>query len=183
MAYARITEHRPRSCIFVGTVNDKRYLHDRTGNRRFAPVPTAAIDLDALANERQQLWAEAAYREAMGEPIELPPELWPIAAIEQEARLSVDPWEDILRRLTPLNPNVIVHEAQWKITSEALIGDVLKIPTERQGRPEANRAGLAMRRLGWTGPKQMRFPGLNRPSGFCKPIPDKVDKQDKVDKD
>lgn len=72
MAYARFSVSRPRQAIFVGTTNERKYLKDRTGNRRFLPVQTGVIDLEALRSERDQLWAEAVRLEARGESVVLP---------------------------------------------------------------------------------------------------------------
>ena len=75
-AYGRFREDRPRTAIFVGTTNDDTYLRDTTGNRRFWPVKVGTIDLVRLEEDRDQLWAEAAHREAQGEAIELPATLY-----------------------------------------------------------------------------------------------------------
>lgn len=62
MAYGRSTEHYPRRMVFAGTTNSERYLRDETGNRRFWPIITGLIDLAGLAENRDQLLAEAKAR-------------------------------------------------------------------------------------------------------------------------
>src|SRR5262245_16675409 len=73
-SYGRHAVDRHRQFIFIGTINETRYLKDTTGNRRFWPVKTGELDYIGLARDRDQLWAEAAYWEEKGEPLELPPE-------------------------------------------------------------------------------------------------------------
>lgn len=151
-AYARFREDRPRQTIFIGTTNDSQYLRDPTGNRRFWPVSTGTIDLDALRRDRDQLWAEAAYVEAQGQSITLPEELWGTAAVEQEARLEDDPWQEILS--SACGDLIAGFE---RITSSELLEDTLGVPPERQQQFHLKRLGSIMRKIGWDGPKSLKL--------------------------
>ena len=103
-AYGRFRVDRARRTVFFATTNDDEYLKSQTGNRRFWPVVTGRIDLAALARDRDQLWAEAAMREAEGESIGLPERLWHAAGEEQDRRREGDEWlEPIAQYLATRN--------------------------------------------------------------------------------
>jgi Virulence-associated protein E len=145
-AFGRVLVALPRRGVIWATTNNREYLRSQTGNRRFWPVLTSKIDLDAFKRDRDQLLAEAAAEEAKGASIVLPPALWGAAAEEQEQRREYDPWEDVL-------VNVIGTEMGTK----ELLSNVLYIPTHQQNDYHAKRAAVVMRRLGWEGPKVMRI--------------------------
>lgn len=88
-AYARRPEDYPRQCIFIGTTNDTRYLKDETGNRRFWPILTGkgVIDIEGLAKNIDQIWAEAMVLYKAGEKLYLNDEEEQIAKVEQNDRL------------------------------------------------------------------------------------------------
>jgi predicted P-loop ATPase len=50
-----------RRVVFIGTGNDDEFLNDPTGNRRWLPMTLVRpVDLEAIARDRDQLWAEGA---------------------------------------------------------------------------------------------------------------------------
>ena len=68
-AYGTTVESYPRQCVLVGTTNDDQYLRDRTGNRRFWPVPVRhQINTEWVQKYRAQLLAEAFVLYQQGEP-------------------------------------------------------------------------------------------------------------------
>lgn len=90
MAYGRFSAEVDRQFILCGTTNNAQYLRDKTGNRRFWCVAVGKINIEALKEDRAQLWAEAAYREKQGEEIFLSEADHAIAAAEQDKRQEDD---------------------------------------------------------------------------------------------
>lgn len=81
-AYGRVIEKHPRQCVLVGTTNENTYLRDRTGNRRFWPIPVRhMIKIAWLQKYREQLFAEA-YQQYLQGAVFIP-------TAEQEERLFV----------------------------------------------------------------------------------------------
>ncbi len=140
-SYGRLEVIEPRQCLFVGTTNKAMYLRDETGGRRFWPVKTGTIDVDGLADDRDQLFAEAVHHYRDGEP------WWPDRAFErehiapeQEHRFEADAWEENIANFLATNTKVTVGQ----VAREAL-----HIETPRIGTAEQRRIATALDRLGW----------------------------------
>lgn len=103
----------PRQCVFAGSVNHGTYLRDETGGRRFWPVQCKApvIDVHALAQVRDQLWAEATYLYFDGKPWWLDSvELTRDAAEEQAERYEGDPWDELILAWAESRESVSIAE-------------------------------------------------------------------------
>lgn len=149
MAYGRIPLEYPRQCVFIGTDNSGNYLRDTTGNRRIWPVRIEQFDLVALRRDVDQLWAEAAHREALGESIRLDKALWDAAAAEQEERRVEDPFVDQLRETFDGMTGKIKAVDVWV---------ALALQPGQRSQEHNARLGSAMKQLGWNR-KQLRFGG------------------------
>lgn len=146
LAYARNPVERHRQFIMIGTTNSAKYLKDSTGARRFWPVKVSGFQLPELRLVRDQLWAEASTREALGASIRLPEELWPHASDEQEQRLAHDAWEDLLRSaLLNVAPS---HDGKRRIATDVL-WEALGIEAGRRDRAGSARIVEIMERLGF----------------------------------
>lgn len=163
MAYARNTVTVPRQFVCVGTTNHSEYLADTTGNRRFWPVKVVKFDIEALKVDRDQIWAEAAEREASGASIRLDESLWPAATEEQKKRRVDDPWVEALQAALPKGDIRVFNEDVWKL---------LNIPIERRTQTENVRLAEVMKQMGFEKGKDARRDGKNpRPNYVRGPGP------------
>lgn len=155
LAYDRIPTTVPRQFVIIGTTNLRHaYLKDMTGARRFWPVSIDAFDVQSLARDRDQLWAEAATREADGESIRLDASLWCAAAEQQEDRRAADPWEAILEPLLDGDGVVAVEHVP---VSE--IWNALKLEKGHLDNRHADRVAIIAQRHGFTRKKRIRVNG------------------------
>ncbi len=99
--YGRRTISHPRSCILVGTSNDRTFLRDNTGNRRFWPVDvdkalaTKSV-WNQLAEEVNQIWAEAVTLYHQKEKIYMDDDLREHAELAQLEHSESDPREGVI---------------------------------------------------------------------------------------
>jgi predicted P-loop ATPase len=139
--YGKRLIESPRQCIFAGTVNHSAYLRDDTGGRRFWPVACGSIDIDRLARDRDQLWAEAKARFDAGAVWWLETgELTVAAAQEQADRFDGDPWEEVLARWCENRTSISVSE---------VLSCCLDKPKAQWTQADKNRVARCFRTLGW----------------------------------
>jgi putative DNA primase/helicase len=160
-AYARNVIQLPRQTVFVGSTNEAEFLDDPTGARRFWPVAVEEIDTEAVARDRDQLWAEAY------EVFDVQPRpQWWLTAEEGEALLQSqstytrsDPWADVIGAwLSPTSVSDIqVSPTQLYegLTVAYLLSSVLNVDLTQQHKAAAMRVGGILTRLGFTKRQRM----------------------------
>lgn len=101
-AYGRTVETYKRQCVFFGTTNNKDFLRDPTGNRRFMPIDvrpeyaTKSVTDDLTQDEVDQIWAEAYQLYLAKEPLYLVGDEDIIAKIEQHKHSEMDERKGII---------------------------------------------------------------------------------------
>jgi len=161
-AWARYDQEYPRQSVFIGTVNPDReagYLSDTEGNRRYWPVATSKIDLQALSRDRDQLFAEAYHRYKQGEKWHIKDALILKTAIDEaNLRVGKDPWEETIALwLTGDHANLI---------SSYIADQALSLKGNQFNKHYSNRLGKIMEKLGYE-QKQKRI-GTSRPYVWVK---------------
>lgn len=143
-SFGRFEVDAPRQCVFVGTTNDETYTHDATGGRRWHPLRTGTIDLEALDRDRDQLWAEAVARYRAGEPWWLTGDAAKEAEDEASQRYVDHPW----------TVNVATYlesptRREHGVTVEDVLSMACGIDIAHRTQAMSNEVVKILRRLGW----------------------------------
>lgn len=137
LAYARRARVFPRQCIFNGSTNDRAYLRDDTGGRRFWPIECTVteIDTDHFAANVDQVWAEAVtvYRQMRKEK---PFGLLPLYLTDPEARAEAEAMQES-RRVESAEDGLAGRIAAWLDTPiDPDFEDLTVAPAHRRRRNE-----------------------------------------------
>lgn len=129
----------PRRNILFGTTNEDEFLDDPTGERRWLPFVSAWMDNEAVARDREQLWAEGIARfQANG--------------IEWQQAQALAPAEHAEFTISdPIEGSVRAHIAATPgpVTMERLYMHVFKRDVMASQRFELVRLGEVLRRMGY----------------------------------
>lgn len=137
-AYGRETEEFPRQGVFVATSNNRTFLRDQDGNRRFWPIdvrlkPKTAGNLDPMGREFAalipQIWAEAVAMWRLGEPLILSNEAELIADDERAGHVELDARRGMIEQYL----NIDVPEG-WRDMSPDVRLDYLAAPDTYKGK-------------------------------------------------
>lgn len=150
--YVEFSTSYKRRCVFVGTTNQKHFLADSTGNRRWLPVTVTddQIDVDGVKSDRNQLWAEAAELfKANGIEWKNVSEL---AGNEHEKHSMVDAWEEIISNWleTEIFKDSLRPDDWYYIDPRTVAADALKTEWARFSPYDQKRLTTAMEKLGYT---------------------------------
>lgn len=140
--FGRTDVSRPRQGIIIGTTNQDKYLRDETGNRRFWPAQCTRADSSWITTNRDQLWAEAAEREALNETIWLDDaETQADATTIQASRLEQDAWHDRIAIFLTLKTDT---------TTAEILESAVSMPVKDHNRAAQMRTAAVLVALGWT---------------------------------
>jgi hypothetical protein len=151
LPYARLDESFPRQCVFVGTTNEDQFLRDATGGRRFWPVAVRkVIDIEALAEERDQLFAEAVTAFHAGERWWLDRDFEAQHARPVQAAAYVsDGWADTIAAWLDTPETDFDQVKRDSVTVADVLSGALGMVSGQHTMAAQKRVGDVMRGLGW----------------------------------
>jgi predicted P-loop ATPase len=154
--YGRVVESVPRHNVIVGTTNEAQFLTDSTGDRRFWVVRVARVDTEALARDRDQLWAEALAALDAREGWWLVAEAEVARAEATEAHRVADAWEDTVATWL----EGLTGAESRDITTQRVLTSALRVDLDRITPRESARVSTILRRLGYL-TRVLRVDGRN----------------------
>jgi len=189
LAWEKRARDFPRQCIFIGSTNDREYLRDQSGGRRFWPIVceiTGQIDNPRLQRNVMQIWAEAVQiymRMAEENQFDLPLFMKDAAAdqaIEMQESRRVETAEevlagDIIKWLdTPIGDEFDDADPDTPkvYRNETCIAQIWREMMNRDGTPshaETIKIGRAMQIVGWKRTQNVvRSFEVNKKYGPCR---------------
>lgn len=148
--WGRVHIKRPRRCVFVATTNDEEFLRDVTGNRRWWVVDvTDRIDLQRLAADRDQLFAEAVHLFKAGEQ-------WHLTDAEESLHTEhVSQFEDDgvseshHRAIVEWWNGLPLNKRPTRVTVADVVEKAWNVPLDRVTRSMEVLAGRALKTMGF----------------------------------
>ncbi len=139
-----------RRLIFIGSTNDDEFLNDPTGERRWLPGRCAGLlDVDWIAANRDQLWAEGAAR------FMIDGVAWQDAqrlGLEEHHEYKVtDSWDaPVARWLVEPQINSKSPTEEGHVTIGEVLSGAVNIPVAQHDRSKVLRMVKVLKGMGWT---------------------------------
>ncbi len=136
----------PRRCIFIMTTNDRSFLSDTTGNRRYGVVEVGQIDIEGVKRDLLQLWAQA--RELfMKEGIDHK-SVEQLSAEENKKYMYSDPWDEAVASWLEAQA-LAPKETRPPLTAVNILQFAIGASTARVSPADGRRLAAVMERLGY----------------------------------
>jgi len=138
-AFGSTVEIYKRQCVFFGNVNDRNFLNDPTGNRRFLPVDVRPRKVkkvihDITEAEIDQIWAEAVEIYRAGEKLYMSGEAHAAARAQQQEHSAVDERKGIIQNYLDKDLPETWNELGLPARREFLRGELLTEKVELKQR-------------------------------------------------
>lgn len=147
--YQERSKKHPRRFVFAATTNENEFLDDPSGERRWLPFTVGAVDVAAIARDREQLWAEGVARfKRHGVEWQSANDL---ARAEHEHFAIVDEWAVPVAAFLAATPGPIY--------AAAIFEAVLKRPMTGAPQSDTRRMANVLRSLGYARRSQRGVPG------------------------
>mgnify|MGYP002514628958 CR=1 FL=1 len=143
-----------RRCVFIMTTNEKHFLSDKTGNRRYAPIETGSIRLKDVEDNLLQLWAEGRELYKRFGVAQRQVEAYNTDALAAHA--IEDPWEEKILEYLESREN---DPDAPLLTTKNILSYALGVDVKYQKRGEVLHVAEIMRKLGY--PKTQQVKGEN----------------------
>lgn len=148
--YARAVTEAPRHCVIVGSTNNREFLGDVSGSRRFWPIDVSTVDVTWARDAREQLFAEAVARFRAGETWWLTPAEDAELAERNREHEAHDVWTD------PVTDWLDDNRFMSEVTTPQVLVQAVGRKLEELSRSDEMRVAAILRQLGWAGPYRQR---------------------------
>lgn len=150
-AYGMASRDWPRMCVLSGTTNRDDWNRSDVGARRYPPIAVGIIDLEWIAANRLQLFAEAVHRIKAGEPYyDIPMDQ--LHALTEQRRAD-DPWQAAIE---------LWLEGRKAVTVPDVMQHCLQIEIAKADNGAAARVRSCLRVAGWQGGHKVWLDGATR---------------------
>lgn len=136
----------PRRCIFIMTTNDRSFLSDTTGNRRYGVVEVGQIDIEAVRRDSLQLWAQARVlfeKEGIDHR-----SVEQLSAEENKKYMYSDPWDEVVASWLESRERE-PEAARPPLTAGNILSFAIGASTARVSPADGRRLSAVMERLGY----------------------------------